>query len=407
MTISAQRIIVRFGMSQQIPALDVGELGWDIDLHRLRVGDASSAPTIVMTNKSLGSYEFNFIDYVQFPEIRMLPEGTVDGVDISDLNAANGFVVRRGNNLWAHRTLTNTDTFITIANPAGTAGNPVLNLSAEFVDLVEDALHFVTVDDVTIHGNGRPEAPLYAHTANTTEKGVVELATNAETQQGVDATRAITSAGLSSRTATETRTGIAAIASQTETNTGSTDDKIVTPEKLHNRVSTFTRTGIIRKATLPEVMARVDTDSVVVPAYLHEYVAWYVENFGGKGGGWVSAGTIPTPHEDTIIDMRPYRGVAISGMGRFGNYSVEPGQTSEGTHQDTPAITIGFRGNNGIWYYAGMVNVGDYGSVSSPFLYGISPYRVLWSNDDIPYERRGIQFRPSLGELVWVNALSP
>lgn len=239
----AQKVIVRIGMSQEIPALAIGEMGWDIDYHRLRVGDGSSIPTMVKTTKSVGAFEYNFIDYVQYPEIRMLPDGTVDGVDISDLNAANGFVVRRGNNLWAHRSIVNTDTYITITNPAGTAGNPTINLSLEIVGRIFDSLTEVAVDDITIHGDGTEAAPLYAHQASYTERGVVELATGQEVIDGITGSRAIT------------------------------------PESLVARTSTFTRTGLIRKATLAEVNEGVSTDTVVVPAYLHDYVGDYVENY--------------------------------------------------------------------------------------------------------------------------------
>lgn len=68
--------------------------------------------------------------------------------------------------------------------------------------------------------------------ATTTVLGLVFLATNAETQTGTDANKAVTPASLSARTATETRSGIAEIATQTETNTGTDDITIVTPLKL-------------------------------------------------------------------------------------------------------------------------------------------------------------------------------
>jgi len=68
--------------------------------------------------------------------------------------------------------------------------------------------------------------------ATTTTPGVVQLATNAETQAGTDTTKVITPANLSSRTATETRSGIAEVATQAETNTGTDDTTIVTPLKL-------------------------------------------------------------------------------------------------------------------------------------------------------------------------------
>lgn len=68
--------------------------------------------------------------------------------------------------------------------------------------------------------------------ATTTVLGLVYLATNAETQTGTDANKAVTPAGLSSRTATETRTGLAEIATQAETDGGTDDARIVTPLKL-------------------------------------------------------------------------------------------------------------------------------------------------------------------------------
>lgn len=71
--------------------------------------------------------------------------------------------------------------------------------------------------------------------ASTTVKGIVELATNLETQAGSDTERAVTPAGLASRTATETRAGILRVATQTEVNNGVDDASSVTPLKLANK----------------------------------------------------------------------------------------------------------------------------------------------------------------------------
>ncbi len=68
--------------------------------------------------------------------------------------------------------------------------------------------------------------------ASTTVQGKVELATDAETQTGTDATRAITPSNLSARTATETRTGIAELATTVEAVTGTDTLRIVTPAGL-------------------------------------------------------------------------------------------------------------------------------------------------------------------------------
>jgi hypothetical protein len=70
--------------------------------------------------------------------------------------------------------------------------------------------------------------------ATTTVKGIVELATDAETQTGTDTVRAITPSNLSARTATETRTGIAEIATDAETLAFTDDARFVTPLKLKN-----------------------------------------------------------------------------------------------------------------------------------------------------------------------------
>lgn len=65
-------------------------------------------------------------------------------------------------------------------------------------------------------------------TASTTQKGVAELATSAETQAGGDNQRVVTPAGLESKTATETRKGIAELATLVETKTGIDSTRIVT-----------------------------------------------------------------------------------------------------------------------------------------------------------------------------------
>ncbi|MCP4262751.1 MAG: hypothetical protein GY774_35380 [Planctomycetes bacterium] len=63
--------------------------------------------------------------------------------------------------------------------------------------------------------------------ATTTQEGVVELATDAETQTGTDTARAITPANLTARTATTTRAGIAELATDVETKAGTDTNRIV------------------------------------------------------------------------------------------------------------------------------------------------------------------------------------
>lgn len=96
--------------------------------------------------------------------------------------------------------------------------------------------------------------------ASTSAKGIVELATNAETQTGTDGTRAVTPAGLASRTATESRTGVAEIATVAEVTAGSDDSRFVTPLKLKavsvlavgSANNPHTSSTAARNATLPK-----------------------------------------------------------------------------------------------------------------------------------------------------------
>jgi len=73
--------------------------------------------------------------------------------------------------------------------------------------------------------------------ASTVAAGIVELATDAETQTGTDATLAVTPASLTSRVSSETLTGLSEIATQAEVNAGTDDFRYVTPSKLKSYIS--------------------------------------------------------------------------------------------------------------------------------------------------------------------------
>jgi hypothetical protein len=112
--------------------------------------------------------------------------------------------------------------------------------------------------------------------ATETVKGIAEIATQSEADAGLDDTRIVTPkklANWSGRTvpdATETVKGIAEIATQAETNTGTDDARIVTPLKLANW------TGRVKKAsfnvgdgvnTVIDVTHNFGTTDIVVQVY--------------------------------------------------------------------------------------------------------------------------------------------
>lgn len=85
----------------------------------------------------------------------------------------------------------------------------------------------------------------YTVAAGTTENaGIIELATEEETQAGTDAQRAVTPAGLKTLTTNTERAGLSQVATQDETNAGTDGLKAVTPQTLKTAVDIRAASGI-------------------------------------------------------------------------------------------------------------------------------------------------------------------
>ena len=104
------------------------------------------------------------------------------------------------------------------------------------------------------------------------QPGLVAFATEAEvllnSEQTPSDETAVTPLALSKKTATEIRRGIAQVATQNETNDGIDDSKIVTPKKLHERTALEDRRGIAEIADQNETNAGVDDSRIVTPKKL-------------------------------------------------------------------------------------------------------------------------------------------
>jgi len=107
---------------------------------------------------------------------------------------------------------------------AGTVDGEAFNVGDVIVAKVDNASTSSKADWIRLEVN--------RDQATETALGLVEIATQTETNDGVNDTAAVTPLKLAGRTATETRTGIAEIATQAETDTGTDDERIVTPLKL-------------------------------------------------------------------------------------------------------------------------------------------------------------------------------
>ncbi len=202
----------------------------------------------------------------------------ITGVNVVGNNVSDGFISYAGE-LFFFKGGTKTDTVVIIenvteqeynTNPSGSGTMPTYptyidryakcGQSGEGVDefLFDDFLRINEIADISE----------LSKQATENKRGTLEIATQTETDDGTDDTKAITPAKLSGRTATEDRAGVIAIATQSETNTGTDDTSAVTPAKLAGRVASESMGGIIEIATQFETNEGIDDTRAVTPKKL-------------------------------------------------------------------------------------------------------------------------------------------
>lgn len=130
--------------------------------------------------------------------------------------------------------------------------------------------------------------------ASDTVKGIVELATSAETITGSDTVRAVTPAGLHAKVASDTVIGLVELATSVETITGSDTTRAVTPAGLHAKVASATAIGLVELATNAEAIAGTDTTRAVTPANLSSVLGGVQEDNEATSGNVTSTSYTPT-----------------------------------------------------------------------------------------------------------------
>jgi hypothetical protein len=147
------------------------------------------------------------------------------------------------------------------------AGDLTTGKEAEFIfDNANDRFIFINQDPTPVD-------------ASTTVKGIVELATSAETITGTDTARAVTPAGLQAKVASTTAKGIVELATDGEADAGSDTTRAITPSNLPTAVpanmpsASTSVQGKVELATNAETITGTDTARAVTPAGLQAKVA--------------------------------------------------------------------------------------------------------------------------------------
>lgn len=127
------KILARIGLAAQVPTLQTGELGYDTDTKTGRLGDNTAQPPRLMTDKSTGIFNFQFLTYARFPRVEMVPGGKVDGVDVSTMNGDNGLVARIADGTMANRKVISGNSTVSVVNGDGVAGDIDIRVTDELV----------------------------------------------------------------------------------------------------------------------------------------------------------------------------------------------------------------------------------------------------------------------------------
>lgn len=134
-------VVARYGLAADVPALIEGELGYDTDKKVFRVGDDTPSPSRVMTEKSVGEFNYGSLSSVTVCGLTFA-NGTVNGIDLSGLNQGNGLLCRKGSGKFGTAVLRCGDQTLNIVGGNGNAANidvrvnmPVLQASLGVANL--------------------------------------------------------------------------------------------------------------------------------------------------------------------------------------------------------------------------------------------------------------------------------
>jgi len=147
-------VVARYGLSTQVPVLKLGEMGYDTDTKVGRFGDDTSTPPRVMTDKSSAPFDFSSVPSVKFNQIEIEENGTVDGVDISSMITATGFLFHAQAGQFANVRFVSSNQSISFGGltTAEQGGGMELDvtLNQALMDLINGGFNIADIDTVLV-----------------------------------------------------------------------------------------------------------------------------------------------------------------------------------------------------------------------------------------------------------------
>ena len=127
-------VVARLGVEADVPALIMGEFGFDTDTQTLRVGNDTPRPTKIPTDRSTTEFDFTRASKFTLPGGIVFDKakpGAVGGINLTQFNQANGLLVRRGDNTFGSTVLRSSDQSLIVIGGGGTQGTIDLRINPD------------------------------------------------------------------------------------------------------------------------------------------------------------------------------------------------------------------------------------------------------------------------------------
>ena len=252
-----QRVIVRTGLSSDVPALHAGELGYDTDTKTPRMGDGTDTPGQLLSTKGTVALDFSAVPEVTFSKINLAAGSLIAGADISTMVADTGIVVHQGAGTFDTVSLTSGDDTLVFSNESGVGGDIDVRLHPDVITTITGVTYLQQVSSSpSFTGTGKSGDPLTGVLATNTAMGMSFKANQSTVDNGTSDNSFVTPATLANITVgsvVANGLGAALAGSMAISSSSSFDGSGTTASPLVIKQSTETVLGAVTRAAQSDI----------------------------------------------------------------------------------------------------------------------------------------------------------